>query len=330
MKLRFWYLLIALGFCALAGGIGIAMHVAQPAEDAMLDRNSKEMRAWELYAKHQFADLNKASAGQLEELFDDFTDIMHARMFIRHEKTREIYQQFLVGVIEDAIKGDVAEAMFKDFVLEITPPDTLLEAVVPELGPKGRLHGILETEKTTSVRERLERQSPGGYPGEPDFRHYAFYLEDHKDVKTSPYLIRHMFRTAPGEALHAMMYVHYRLRPYPLSTLSKRISIDGKIRPVFLAEHIISDVIWHEHFRFDLPAGELTKAKTELSVLSQHKDWWVRLYAAEIVQQHPELRVPDIIERLQKDENEFVRQAITREGGKPAPPQRAPAEGEPG
>jgi hypothetical protein len=320
MKLRYWYIVTVLGFCVCAVGIRFAIIAGQQPE------NRPEHRKLEFYAKHRYADLNKASDRQLEELFNDFSCIVHGREFMRNEKTGEFYKQFLVAVIEDAMQGDVVEGVFASFILEITPPEILLEAIAPELGPQGKLHGILERE-SNDARKRLERQSPEGYAGDPDFRHYASYLKKHNDVETSHYLIRHMFRTAPGEALHAMIYVQYLAVPYPPLRLPKRASVNAEIRPILYAEHIISDIIWHQQFRFEVAQEELDRAKGELSKLSQHKDWSVRLYVAEITQQHPELRVEDVTQRLQKDENELVRQAMSGEDParpKPAPPQARP------
>lgn len=263
----------------------------------------------EEYAREKFKDLSKHP--DLERLFTDFAAISHAHVFMRDEATKKLYHEIVVTTFGKETQKDVIHAMFENYLLYITPPEILLEAMVPELGPKGKLHGILEAESSDTSR-RLERQSPDGYPGEPDFRHYASYLKNHKNVETSSYLMRHMFRTAPGEALHAMIYVQHLGVPYPPLRLSKSPTVNAEIRPLVYAEHILSDVIWHQQFRFDVSPDQLTKAKSELSVLSQHKEWWVRLYVAEIMQQHPELRVADAMERLKQDEHELVKQAITR------------------
>ena len=47
-----------------------------------------------------------------------------------------------------------------------------------------------------------------------------------------------------------------------------------------------------------------------LTNLSQHKEWWVRLYAVEIMRQHPEFRKSEIVERLKKDEHPLVREEL--------------------
>lgn len=290
-----------------------------PSDGKLASGQIRVSRFAEEYARENFEHL--PNHPDLEKLFTNFSSIAHAHAFMKDDETQKLYHDIIVATFEKDTQRDVHDATFASFLLQITPPEILLEAIVPELGPQGKLHGILDRE-TADVRKRLEHQSPQGHPGEPDFRHYASYLKDHKDVKTSPYLIRHMFKSAPGKALQAMIYVQYLRVPYPPLRLSKSASVNAEIQPLLYAEHTISDIIWNEQFRFEVAEDQVAKAKNELSALSQHKDWWVRLYAAEIIQQHPELRVPDAIERLTKDEHELVREAMARNDSKEAKPSK--------
>ena len=56
--------------------------------------------------------------------------------------------------------------------------------------------------------------------------------------------------------------------------------------------------------------GDLTSAHKEMEKLSKHKDWFVRLYVAEVVGRDPELGTPQIVERLLKDQNPLVAEAL--------------------
>lgn len=318
MKVKYWAFIFVFVFCACALGIRFFANATQPPEERRL----------EAYAEKKYAKMNKESEEQLGELFNDFSSITHARQFMRNEHTKELYKQFLISVFEDAKEGNIAEAIFQAFILEITPTDIILDATVPELSPDGKLHGILDLEDA-AINKRLQHQPSQGYPGEPDFRHYASYLSQNKDVNSSPHLISYMFKTAPGKALQVMVSVDYSL-PYPPNRLSnKNPSALTKIRAVLLSEHIISNVIWHEEFRFDIRREQRVQAKDNLTFLSKHKIWWVRLYVAEIMQKHPSLLVEDVVKRLKADENDFVREAMARllekPVGLPTAPRMAPA-----
>lgn len=41
--------------------------------------------------------------------------------------------------------------------------------------------------------------------------------------------------------------------------------------------------------------------------LAERKEWWIRLYVAMILKKNPSYRAPDVLELLQKDENELIR-----------------------
>ena len=265
---------------------------------------------YEKYARTHFSGLNRKLERRLDPLFSQLANVYAAHDFITDDETRPVYKELLVAALEKSMQGNILDGMFADLLLSITPPDIVVETVVPELGVEGRLRGILDL-PGNDVRKHVERQSQQGYPGDPDFRHYASYLSNHKDVESSAYLIKHMFKSASGEALRVMIAVQYQA-PYPPLRLPHSASANRQIRPLLYAEHIISDVIWHEIFRFAVAEEQIAKAKSELKGLSNHDEWWVRLYVAEIMQQHPALRVPDVVQQLKNDKHELVKQAITR------------------
>ena len=96
---------------------------------------------------------------------------------------------------------------------------------------------------------------------------------------------------------------------------------DESLRSILLASHIVSDAIWftrngfNEEFQKVLP-----RANEQLAVLADHEHWWVRLYVAEIMQQHPELRQADIVQKFTSDANA----SVSKSAKSPALPRRVP------
>lgn len=76
---------------------------------------------------------------------------------------------------------------------------------------------------------------------------------------------------------------------------------------LLLAEHIISNAIWLRKYGFhDRFPNTMREAKQQLSQLSEHNQWWARLYVAEIMKRHRELRQAEVLEKLSRDSNELV------------------------
>ncbi|MEX2169779.1 MAG: hypothetical protein WD851_10745 [Pirellulales bacterium] len=78
-------------------------------------------------------------------------------------------------------------------------------------------------------------------------------------------------------------------------------------REVLMAEHIVSNAIWLKENKFGEEFQKaLPEAKAQLWKLSERDEWWARLYVAEIMRKHRELRQPLVIQRLSADENALV------------------------
>jgi hypothetical protein len=76
---------------------------------------------------------------------------------------------------------------------------------------------------------------------------------------------------------------------------------------ILLAEHIINNAIWLKEKRFDERFQQaLPEAADELAKLAKHDEWWVRLYVAEMMRQHRELRQTDVLQQLSEDINPLV------------------------
>lgn len=78
-------------------------------------------------------------------------------------------------------------------------------------------------------------------------------------------------------------------------------------REVLLAVHIVSDAIWLKEHKFGEESRKaLPEAKEQLWKLSERDEWWARLYVAEIMRRHRELRQPLVVQRLSTDGNAVV------------------------
>jgi hypothetical protein len=133
-------------------------------------------------------------------------------------------------------------------------------------------------------------------------------------------LVRCMYQRNPGEALLTMS-----------RTLSIKETWEAsrkQSRPLIWAEHVVSDTLWKHEREF----LEKTKVEPEAAVQIEKsaidKDWWVRLYAAEIMRQHPAFRKLELLQKLAKDENPLVREsaeaALAKPKPKPSPPSPPP------
>jgi hypothetical protein len=92
--------------------------------------------------------------------------------------------------------------------------------------------------------------------------------------------------------------------------VNRQMMAKGEKSEILLAEHIVSNAIWLKENEFaDRFQRALPEAQQELKKLAEHDQWWARLYVAEIMRQHPELRIPDVMKRLSDDDNELVSKA---------------------
>lgn len=276
------------------------------------DETRDKHRFYAHFAKLKHADLNEKTGGKLNELFDAFGKIGYVYTFFDdhpYPGRHKVYQEFLIQALENSAKGDVGEAMFVGFLLSMTPRKLVLETIVPEMGPGGRLEGILDHVRAEDVKQYVERQNLQGHPGERDFRHYARYLDKHRHQAPPAVLIEYMFRTDPGKALLAIA----NLELWPADTREDRPARrknKEELRQLLWAEHVVQDVVWKQKHGFLDPGSIEPEVFTQLDKLSKHQAWWVRLYVAETLRQHPLLRKPKIVRRLQNDKDALVQKAI--------------------
>jgi hypothetical protein len=81
---------------------------------------------------------------------------------------------------------------------------------------------------------------------------------------------------------------------------------------ILVAEKIISHAISLKNWE---NGKLLPEAREQLAKLSEHREWWVRLYVAEIMRRHRELRLPDVLQKLSSDEHALVSNAAKKAKG---------------
>jgi len=108
----------------------------------------------------------------------------------------------------------------------------------------------------------------------PDFGAFVSFLRENEDAPPSS-LIKYMFRLEPEAA-----------------TLTLARSYSGDPAAMELKKSM---------------KGEGTKA---LADLSGKGVWWQDLYVAEMIRKNPQLRDPEILKQLEKDEHPLVREAL--------------------
>ena len=81
-------------------------------------------------------------------------------------------------------------------------------------------------------------------------------------------------------------------------------------KDILLSEQIVSNALWLKKNDFeDRFQQSLPHAVAELAKLAKHEQWWARLYAAEIMRRHRDLRQPELWQQLGIDRNKWVSKA---------------------
>jgi len=163
--------------------------------------------------------------------------------------------------------------------------------------------------------DKARAPGPGLPPLQPvNYSDYEKYVQDRLTLNQPlpEAFVKYIFDALPGNALLAIAFANYEAHadhegqePTPRDTQTSDI---------IWAEHIISDAIWRRINGFDERFEEINQeAVAELEKLSKHDAWWVRLYVAEIVKQHPELGAEGVVERLRQDKYELVRETLAQD-----------------
>jgi hypothetical protein len=175
--------------------------------------------------------------------------------------------------------GGTEEAMTGAIVLHrlAFTPDEKIAAIVPQLGTDDEpLLRVLDDLLSTVDR-------PEG--GAPDF---APYLPRLRGEAPPEGLLRYLYTVDPGRAVDAMVTADPRRKPD-------------------------SDVAVVETVRREQGRGgtadptALDRSRAALDRLSRSPAWWLRLYAAAVLEVAPSLADPGVAARLARDENAVVR-----------------------
>ena len=276
----------------------------------------------EKYATSTYGKLNTKMNGALSPIFKGIGDIYSMQRYFYQESYPDkyaTYREFFVQVLADSVKGDDGKAMFARFLLESTPPDVVLRIIAPEIGPQGKLQGILDG-ANHSVAKRIEQRShfESASSGNINFYMYVQYLMGERmySIDGQPngdIIIDHMFRVAPQNALMAMLEIDHRFLPSnkgnDYASFGKET---GEVRGLKQVQEAISHYLFCNRYSFPMREDEVAAVKSSLRHLGDHNKWWIRLFVACLMEKERSLRLPDVIEKLSKDENQHVRDAIDR------------------
>lgn len=216
-------------------------------------------------------------------------------------------------------------------------PSVIIRVLAPYLDSGNQqLHGFAEM--WFHSHDNAEAASPRLPPFKPvNYDDYEEYVSRKlgRDEKVPTGFIKYIFKRLPGRALLVFAYASRapdtvaRLKlmrnvfedrqqgrvPEPQDVTAAQLEERGKVRSaarreIRLAEHMVSNAIWLKENDFtERFQAELPEAMAELEKLAKRDEWWARLYVAHIMRQHIFLRQADVWARLEKDDEELVRQA---------------------
>jgi hypothetical protein len=277
-------------------------------------------RIWEKYAVNAYSNLNAGMNGELTPVFQaigGFGDLCEYFDQERNPKKYEAYRQFIIQVFADAKRGDVGEAMFAEVLLEMTPTHVLLPMIAPEIGPQGKLCGILDG-RGGKFAKKIERRSQVIYEGNVNFDDYVSYLKGGKDrgytTRTNAeVIVEHMFRTEPQKAFISMLWADYGFLPYARGNCYLFCGDDSQeVRKLQQIQADIKDYLLRSQYCFPVTKEQEAKVREHLQALRQHQKAWVRLYLVCLMENDRNLRFRGIIDPLGRDQDERVRAAVSR------------------
>lgn len=275
-------------------------------------------RIWEQYAIHAYSNLNTRLNGALTPIFRSLGGFGELQQYFdkdRNPEKYEAYRQFVVHAFVDAKQGDVGEAMFAGVLLELTPAPILLRMIAPEIGHGGQLEGILGG-KHSDVAKHIQRQPQQGHIGRPNFIEYVRYLKGGRDrgytsQTNAEAIVVHMFEADPQEAFAAMLWADYGFDSHSRNPHLHCKNDMPQVRQLQTAYADISDYLYRSRYDlpkhpFPYPEGLEDKVRAHLKNLADHNRWWVRLYVAHLLRTERMLRWPDVIDKVDTDQDPAI------------------------
>ena len=153
------------------------------------------------------------------------------------------------------------------------------------------------------------------------------------DIAFFQELLQSRLRTGQDLPLELIPYMYQRNPAEALLTMARTMAIQKtweesrkQWRSLIWAEHVVSDTLWKHDHEFLDPTQVEPEAAAQIEKLAGDNEWWVRLYAAEIMRQHPGFRRAELLQKLAQDDHPLVRQSAeacaSQTGARvaPAPP----------
>lgn len=212
------------------------------------------------------------------------------------KSSRKHMQKFVQNLVYYGSRGrslreGMAPAVIQQY-LQISDAQ-IVGALLPYIGTKDdRFRKELETAIT---------ELDPGFRGSPARFKYINLRQYSLKGGPPPNLVKFIYKKRPALSLH-LMVAHY----LPYSSLKRK-------KPIYWAEYSVRHAMALKQLQFDekYPKAE-REAIAALEKASKHKEWWVRLYVAEILSKHSQFRTKEMVERLKRDKHELVRGAVSR------------------
>jgi hypothetical protein len=237
-----------------------------------------------------------------------YCELQKLRSFAEGDNVLLVQQ--LAYFAEKLTDGESVLAVRAMLELASIPKSAIIKALAPELDAS-------DPELREFVRDWFQFQDNAvselhRTPHSANYGEYEKYIGSRfsRNEPLPDGFVTYIFGRASGHAFLAFLHADDKVQrelegPGPTARATRT-------KEMLWNEHVISDAIWRKENGFPTEFLNVkADAISALHKLSINENWWARLYVAEIIRQHPEFAVPALVERLQKDENELVRQAIS-------------------
>lgn len=166
----------------------------------------------------------------------------------------------------------------------------LLEAIVPHLKTDDP---NLRNELYEVLAYKLFERAPFSRRFSP----IATLLEA-QGGQVDAHLVQFMFVCDPDEAV--------------LTLADFYVENDEVRKSLLLAYRTLDTAVWKDEHNLERPPNVEAKQREALTILAEHKQWWARLYTAQIMKEEPVFRLPELFNKLKNDEHPLVRETLGR------------------
>lgn len=296
----------------------------QPDVEALLEKSNPAAQAQIKIAVGAFLN-GKQSETTLKTNWRGFQELATLKQLVNGDE-QLIEQLAIYAVVQERREEtQVVEALL---VLELLhlKPIIPIRVLAPHLNSDNELlRGF--------VRDWFEIHATRGARGAPrelaaHYKDYSDYisltLNMHEEFPTP--LVEYLYEQSPEQALLVFLRIDRRgVTIAQLSAIQKNLDAvqNGQAaapiprpkprdqhRDIRLAARLVNNAVWFaENGHDERLQAALPEVNERLAKLSAHDKWWVRLYVAEIMRRHPELRLDDVLRKLREDGEESVSKA---------------------